>query len=199
MKTDQSLSRFECIRIQSRNYAIQRVIVAVTHPGSDHTGGFRLANVPNVEGLMTAACCCPATVSGLVSVTRMTSLAFPSSYYLQLNVNSQRTFQVQYVLLLVRHGMHVKAEAFARTVFALDVPQELRDSPLQNDHFDWRYALGLQSTINSCSQSFLLIRGYQDPSCPLLVSVGELLRFLLRYELFSSAPRLVRYDTLQLT
>lgn len=39
--------------------------------------------------------------------------------------------------------MHTKAGTFKRTVFALNVPQELRDSPLQDDHLDFRYALGL--------------------------------------------------------
>ena len=65
----------------------QRAVVAVIHPGLGHMGGSRLANVPNVEGWTTAARCCPATVSGLVSATRMTSLAFLLSYCLRLSID----------------------------------------------------------------------------------------------------------------
>jgi uncharacterized membrane protein YhiD involved in acid resistance len=69
----------------------QRAVVAFIHPGLGHKGGSRLANIPNVEGLTTAARCYPATVSGLVSATRMTIPAlfpaFLSSYYPRLSIN----------------------------------------------------------------------------------------------------------------
>lgn len=73
----------------------QRAVVAVIHPELGQTGGSRLANIPNVEGLMTAARCYPTTVSGLVSATRMTIAARPpflSSYYPQLSNIRQRPF-----------------------------------------------------------------------------------------------------------
>lgn len=85
--------------------------------------------------------------------------------------------------------MHDKAGAIARTVFALDVPQELRNPPLQYDHFDCWYAFSLQPTVDPCEHLLLLIRRYQDPSCPILVCICELLRFVLGYELLSSVPR----------
>ena len=96
---------------------------------------------------------------------------------------------MQYVRQLVRHGMHVKARAPERTVFSLDIPQELRYSPLQDYHLNRRYALSLQATIDSFQHLFLFIRRYQYPPCPLLVCVCELLRFVLRYKLFSSVSR----------
>lgn len=68
----------------------QRAVVAVIHPGLGHTGGSRLANIPNVEGLTTAARCYLATVSGLVSATWMTTASLSaslSSYYPQLSIN----------------------------------------------------------------------------------------------------------------
>jgi hypothetical protein len=71
-----------------------------------------------------------------------------------------------------------------RTVFTLDVPQELRYSPLQDNHLDWWYSLGLQPAIDPFQQSMLLVRGYKYPSRPFLMSVGELFRFVFGYELF---------------
>lgn len=80
-----------------------------------------------------------------------------------------------------------------RTVFALDVPQELRYSPLQDDHLDRWYSLGLQPAIDPFQQSMLLVRGYKYPSCPFLMSVGEHLRFIFRYVLFGQLH--ARYET----
>lgn len=70
-----------------------------------------------------------------------------------------------------------------RTVFALDVSQELRHPPLQDDHLNWWYSLGLQTTINPFQQPMLFVRRYQYPSRPFFMSVSELFRFVLRYEL----------------
>jgi hypothetical protein len=91
--------------------------------------------------------------------------------------------------LLPRRGRRVRVGISLRTVFALDVPQELRDSPLQDNHFNWRYAFGLQSTIDPLQHLFFLVCGYQDPPRPLLVCVRKLLRFVLGYELVSLVQR----------
>ncbi len=127
MKTVQSLFRFECIRIQSRNYAIQHVLLCLfTHPESGHTGGSRLANIPNAEDSTTAACCYPVTASAPVSATLMMSLAFPSSYSPRLSIDRQRTFQVHQIFPADSPWYaYYKSCAFTHTVFTLNVSQEL--------------------------------------------------------------------------
>lgn len=87
MKTYQSLSRLEIVLVQWWNFAVTICCCIVTHLGSGRTGGSRLANVPSAEGLMTVVCCYLVTVSGLVSATRMMSLAFPLSYCLRLSID----------------------------------------------------------------------------------------------------------------
>ena len=87
MKTGQSLPHLEIMLVQRWNCAITIGCCIVTHLGSGRTGGSRLANVLSAEGLMTAAYCYLATVSGLVSATRMTSLAFLLSYCLRLSID----------------------------------------------------------------------------------------------------------------
>ena len=81
-------------------------------------------------------------------------------------------------------ALHEPADLQAvRTVFPLNVSQELGHSPFQNDHLDRGDALGAQSSVYSVQHLLLLVRRYQDPSFPVWVRLCELPSLVLGYEL----------------
>ena len=86
MQIGQSLARFERMPTPTAQDAIRSAVEIITHPGSGHMDGSRLANIPNVVGSTTAACRYLAIVSGHVWATRMNSASL-SSYYPRLRAS----------------------------------------------------------------------------------------------------------------
>ena len=80
-------------------------------------------------------------------------------------------------------------DAFAHTVFSLNVSEQLRYSPLQDYHLDWRDPFSSQSSIYSFQHLFLLVRGDEDPSFPVGMRLCELSGLVFRYKLVSLAKR----------
>lgn len=73
--------------------------------------------------------------------------------------------------------------ASAHTVFPLDVPQELRHAPLQDDHLDGRDTFSSQTSIDSLEHLLFLVRGDEDPSFPVRVRLRKLPGLVFGYEL----------------
>lgn len=82
---------------------------------------------------------------------------------------------------VIDRGMHIKRARL--TIFPLDVPQQLRNPPLQNNHLNRRYALGRQPCVYSLQHSLFLVCRNEDPSHPVGMRFGKLSRLVLRDEL----------------
>jgi hypothetical protein len=164
--------------------------MASTHLESDRMDGTRLVSILSAEDSTNAACCRPVTVFAAVLVTPGWSLAFPPPCFLRLSDRVLANYALQLECLIVCQNACPLAAAVTRTIFPLNVSQQLRDAPFQNYHLNCRDAFGSQPTIYALQHLLLFVGGDKDPSGPFVVCFGELLCLVLCDELVRLARSL---------